>query len=114
MIPRNLTKGFQTILTTGLAALILLVVPGRLWAAPTDTTAAAADTTGPPRLESVQLGTYPSYSRLIFNFNKPVVAYEVRRPDVDELWLIFDRTNMPRAGRYDMRDNRTRVIHKRA
>ena len=55
-------------------------------------------------LTGVSLGTFPDYSRIIFQFSQPVDSYEVSRVDVDELMLDFGKATYERQGRFELAD----------
>lgn len=52
----------------------------------------------------IKLGTFPEYSRLVFQFDQPVSSYQVQRPEVDELLVNFGPGNAPKKGIYGLSD----------
>jgi tetratricopeptide (TPR) repeat protein len=56
-------------------------------------------------LTGVSLGTFPEYSRIIFQFSKPVDSYEVIRVDVDELMMDLMKATYDRQGRFELADD---------
>ncbi|MEW5725749.1 MAG: tetratricopeptide repeat protein, partial [Thermodesulfobacteriota bacterium] len=56
-------------------------------------------------LLEISLGTLPEYTRLIFTFARPLTTYEVRRVEVNEMWLDFGPSRTKRQGRLDLSDD---------
>ncbi|MBW2092986.1 MAG: hypothetical protein JRI34_12795, partial [Deltaproteobacteria bacterium] len=111
--PKRLTKNRNNKLVLVIPALCLSILfslghawcqlnTGQVYKKPGVTAARSTQQSG--RLLGIRLGTYPKYSRLVFLFDKPTDKYVVKRPEVDELWVDFGLSSIPKEGKYELQD----------